>query len=123
MPTKPLHPCRRPGCRRLTRSAYCDEHTPRDTRQSAAARGYDYKWQKASKAFLCQNPWCIECKKKNKRVPATLVDHIIPHKGNKQLFWDRSNWQGLCEPCHNIKTAREDGGFGNPVTSPHPNKV
>jgi 5-methylcytosine-specific restriction protein A len=29
------------------------------------------------------------------------------------LFWDRSNWQGLCHPCHSAKTATEDGGFGN----------
>ena len=41
-----------------------------------------------------------------------VVDHIIPHKGDKVLFWDRSNWQPLCKTCHDTKTAREDGGFG-----------
>ncbi|WP_186318376.1 HNH endonuclease, partial [Bacillus pumilus] len=24
-----------------------------------------------------------------------------------------SNWQPLCASCHNRKTAKEDGGFGN----------
>lgn len=43
---------------------------------------------------------------------ATVVDHNIPHKGNKVLFWDVSNWQSLCKACHDAKTAREDGGFG-----------
>lgn len=44
---------------------------------------------------------------------ATVVDHIKPHKGDMEVFWDLSNWQGLCEPCHNKKTAREDGAFGH----------
>ncbi|WP_369680053.1 HNH endonuclease [Brevibacillus laterosporus] len=26
------------------------------------------------------------------------------------MFWDRKNWQPLCESCHNRKTAREDRG-------------
>ncbi|WP_456243258.1 HNH endonuclease [Thermacetogenium phaeum] len=36
----------------------------------------------------------------------------MPHKGDRQLFWDESNWQALCKPCHDSKTAREDGGWG-----------
>lgn len=27
-------------------------------------------------------------------------------------MWDECNWQPLCKPCHDSKTAREDGGFG-----------
>jgi len=41
---------------------------------------------------------------------ATVVDHITPHKGDNDLFWDRANWQSLCESCHNRKTAAEDMG-------------
>jgi 5-methylcytosine-specific restriction protein A len=41
------------------------------------------------------------------------VDHIIPHKGNKGLFWTRFNHQALCKSCHDRKTATEDGGFGH----------
>ncbi|MEK4520001.1 hypothetical protein NSS64_32480 [Paenibacillus sp. FSL H8-0122] len=43
------------------------------------------------------------------------MDHIIAHKGDPLLFWDRSNWQGLCGPHHSDKTVREDGGFGNEI--------
>jgi len=43
-------------------------------------------------------------------VLATVVDHISPHKGDSDLFWDRANWQSLCESCHNRKTASEDMG-------------
>jgi 5-methylcytosine-specific restriction enzyme A len=46
---------------------------------------------------------------------AVVVDHIIPHRGNRTLFWDRNNWQGLTESDHNRKTALEDGGFGRNI--------
>lgn len=43
---------------------------------------------------------------------ATVVDHIIPHRGNEELFWDEDNWQGLCKRCHDRKTWREKRGLG-----------
>lgn len=46
-------------------------------------------------------------------VDATEVDHIKPHRGDMVLFWDESNWQGLCRSHHSRKTAGENGGFGN----------
>lgn len=46
---------------------------------------------------------------------ATVVDHKMPHKGNMALFWDHDNWQSLCKPCHDYKTATQDGGFGRVV--------
>ena len=39
-----------------------------------------------------------------KVVPAIVVDHIIPHRGNQRLFWDMKNWQPLCKDCHDRKT-------------------
>lgn len=42
---------------------------------------------------------------------AKVVDHIKPHRGDKELFWDSTNWQSLCKRHHDIKTATEDGGF------------
>ncbi|WP_420331895.1 hypothetical protein [Oceanicaulis alexandrii] len=30
-----------------------------------------------------------------------MVNHKIPHKGDKALFWDRDNWEPVCAPCHN----------------------
>lgn len=90
-------------------------------RGSSAQRGYGYRWQKASKAYLrahplCQCPDCLEGKKQLK--PSQVVDHILPHKGYMALFWDSANWQAMNKECHDRKTAREDGGFGN--TQHHP---
>jgi 5-methylcytosine-specific restriction protein A len=38
---------------------------------------------------------------------AHATDHIIPHKGDLDLFWDSDNWQSLCERHHNAKSAKE----------------
>ena len=35
----------------------------------------------------------------------TVIDvgHIKPHRGDRQLFWDRGNWQPLCEHHHDVR--------------------
>lgn len=38
---------------------------------------------------------------------ATVVDHIVPHKGNPELFWGAWNWQPLTKQLHDRKTATE----------------
>ena len=56
--------------------------------------------------FLSQsiNRLCQECKAKDLIQVATEVDHIVPHRGDYALFWDETNWQGLCKSCHSAKT-------------------
>lgn len=82
-------------------------------RGTSAQRGYTSKWRKARLLFLMDHPFCVECQKRGILKAATDVDHIIPHKGDQELFWDESNWQPLCHECHSRKTASEDGGFGH----------
>ncbi len=72
-------------------------------RPSARQRGYTAEWQRESKAYLAAHPVCIRC-----GAPAALVDHIRPHKGNPDLFWDKANWQPLCTPCHNSAKQAEE---------------
>ena len=108
MPMKPLNPCRHPGCPALTADKYCSKHLPQYRRASAHERGYTSKWQRLSKLYLKVNPLCAECKRKGKVTPATVVDHIVPHRGNEQLMWSESNWQPLCKVCHDRKTGRYD---------------
>lgn len=87
---------------------------PEQQRGTSNQRGYTYRWQQASKGYLAKHPLCVHCQLKGLVVSATEVDHVIPHRGDMTLFWDRdNNWQGLCGPCHSTKTATEDGGFGN----------
>lgn len=105
MPYAPKRPCRYPGCAKVCDTGvYCEEHRRLFTRESAAARGYGSQWQTARSRFLKQNPLCVQCRIDGKLTPATVVDHVVPHRGDKTLFWDQSNWQPLCATCHNKKT-------------------
>lgn len=79
---------------------------PATQRPTAAQRGYGHRWQRASKLFLAQHPLCVECKGQGLVKAAACVDHITPHRGDQELFWDVSNWQPLCKRCHDQKTAR-----------------
>ena len=112
MPRFPDHPCRHPGCPKLVPKGkkYCDDHIalhPEEVR-SAASRGYDARWRRLSKLFLLSHPLCVECQREGRYVKATVVDHIRPHRGDPELFWDPSNWQALCKHHHDVKTRNED---------------
>nr|WP_133580653.1 HNH endonuclease signature motif containing protein [Aureibacillus halotolerans] len=107
---KPLKPCNEMTCNQLTRNRYCEAHTHikpdyEQHRGTAHQRGYNTRWRKARQAYLAAHPVCVECKRM-----ANVVDHITPHKGDDDLFWDQGNWQAMCTSCHNSKTAREDMG-------------
>lgn len=109
MPHKPKRPCRYPGCPNLCETGtYCEVHrkewSPESLRGNAAARGYDTKWREARRLFLQRYPLCQRCLKHGKLTPATVVDHIVPHRGDQYLFWDQDNWQALCKGCHDQKT-------------------
>ncbi len=119
----PMQPCRKAGCNNLVRNGYCVACQPRfspavqaeSVRESAHRRGYGRRWQKTSAGFLRCNPICSNSLHLHdeRDEPATVTDHIIPHRGDMNLFWDSKNWQPLCKRCHDHKTAIEDGGFGN----------
>lgn len=63
-------------------------------------------------------------------VGATVVDHVKPHRGDLELFLDRTNLQSLCKPCHDAhKQAQEHnadgvlrgaGHDGRPLDLAHP---
>ena len=117
MPTRPKKPCSYPRCPELVaKGAYCEKHKKnryeRTSQGKEAQKLYNYRWKKSRANYLKSYPICRSCEEKGLSEPATLIDHIIPHKGNYDLFWDMDNWQPLCKRCHDIKTALEDGGWG-----------
>ena len=119
MPKRVSKPCAYPGCPALTTERHCPAHAKAEqqrydlARGTAQERGYTARWQRARRTFLAQHPLCAECERQGRLTGATVVDHVIPHKGDMVLFWDSENWQSLCKTCHDVKTAKEDGGFGN----------
>ena len=58
------------------------------------------RWLRLRARFIKQHPLCRMCEQSRLLTPDTVVDHIVPHKGNVQLFWDVKNMQPLCKPCH-----------------------
>lgn len=116
MPTRPARVCAHSGCPNLvTGSPRCPAHTTAPTRGSSTKQGYGSPWRKAVAAYLAKHKWCVYCAKQGKETRSTCVDHIIPHKGDKKLFWDvAGNWAASCKACNSAKCAREEGGFGNP---------
>lgn len=116
MPKRALRPCNQPGCPNLSDQSYCPDHAkvPERRRGSAYNRGYNYKWSLYSKRFLRLNPLCAcaECAELPVPMIAEVTDHIIPHKGDQALFWDKDNHQPMAKRCHDKKTATTDGGFG-----------
>ena len=109
---KPLRPCRHPGCAALTREGYCPAHKPAKAPRRASAEYHGWYslpvWTDGLRpAQLLREPFCRECAKRGLRTRATVVDHIVPHRGDWGKFIDPANHQSLCKPCHDRKTARE----------------
>ena len=112
-----LKPCLRPGCPELVKSGYCDKHKRETTKQyNQYARDPDIqklynstRWKHERRTFLNVHPLCEceECIRLSRTTAATMVDHKIPHNGDVKLFWDKSNWQAMSLPCHNVKTKEE----------------
>jgi len=128
--------CTESGCRIRTTDAsgYCDKHRT-DNSRLRQRRAFDKdryehspwrKWYQTTawrnlRAWFWSQPESVICAAVENGVrctrPATEADHIMPHKGDWNLFMLRSNLQGLCAHCHSVKTAREDGGFGREVNN------
>ncbi|MCT4332621.1 HNH endonuclease [Paracoccus sp. YLB-12] len=72
-------------------------------RPSASQRGYGVEWRKLRAEFLRHHPFCAFC-----GVPAEVVDHKTPHKGNRALRLSWSNLQSLCAHCHNSVKQRQE---------------
>ena len=80
----------------------------RTDRRSSTERGYTYQWRKARARYLQSNPLCVYCMKQGRTEAAAVVDHIVKHGGNQDLFWDESNWQALCKLHHDSTKQREE---------------
>lgn len=114
MPTRAPRVCRcgaivNGRCPRCTaeRQRASDQRRP-----SARERGYDARWQCESKAFLAL-PGNGRCACGCGRA-AEMVDHRIAPKGDKTLFWDRSNWQAMTRECNSRKAVRTEGALARP---------
>jgi len=120
MPSKAAKFCAK--CSRLAVSGgLCEVHQKQSQQQAYQRRDnkwlylyHDPQWDRLRDAQLAKDPFCAECRGEHLLTPASVADHIKPHKGDPKLFYDADNLQSMCKQHHDRKTAKEDGGFGNP---------
>lgn len=114
--------CKKAGCGRTAEPGkdYCKQHISLQGQQrkvfNQRGKSGQYhsmyesqEWRKRRAQFLKKYPRCFVC-----GAPATIADHIIPHRGDLTLFYDDNNLQPMCQSCHSRKTMKENNNFHRP---------
>lgn len=103
-----LVPAGRARCDRHEAAREWEKAKQDHERGSAASRGYGHRWRLRRERFLKTHPVCCDPTGRHpgQVVPATVADHIVPHRGDRELFEDPDNLQPLCASCHSAKTLR-----------------
>ena len=86
------------------------------------------RWKALRRDQLAAHPLCWYCLKIGHITAADTVDHITPHRGDKNLAFDPANLQSLCKPCHDVHADAKDRGKpvagcdadGMPIDAGHP---
>lgn len=68
------------------------------------------RWIRLREWHKSHNPLCAYCLEREEVSEAEVVDHIRPHKGDLELFWDPNNLQSLCRECHDGRKQSEERG-------------
>jgi 5-methylcytosine-specific restriction endonuclease McrA len=69
---------------------------------------YGRQWRALRLMQLAREPLCRFCGLKGALTAATVVDHVTPHRGNRDLFYRLDNLQSLCKPCHDSAKQRQE---------------
>ena len=64
------------------------------------------RWRKLRNTILKEHPYCSKCGISIKEAQLDL-HHIVPARGNIDLFYEESNCIPICKSCHRIITAKE----------------
>lgn len=116
--------CKAPGCYVvLDEPGYCERHRKfgeQEAMRKATARAARQPWAEANRpnqrlyntarwrtlrAFIiAKYPYCANCGDTER----LQVHHIVPPKGDEQLFYDDGNLVVLCAACHAKVTSQEN---------------
>ncbi|MEM5366575.1 HNH endonuclease [Paraburkholderia azotifigens] len=99
----------------------------REGKNSSAARGYGYDWQRLRAGHLAKHPYCAYCLRDldmcgmtpaevivacaTRGIPepiGSIGDHIVPHEGDESLRLDPNNVQTLCKRHHDGEKQRRE---------------
>lgn len=80
----------------------------RTDKRSSTARGYDRQWRNLRDRYLQAHPLCVMCQAEGKTGLATVVDHKVPHRGDRRLLMGWGNLQSLCKWHHDSDKQRTE---------------
>lgn len=86
------------------------------SKESRQSRGYGAEWEKVRAQVIERaKGMCEECARQGRVAQGKAVDHIVSKAKAKAMRWTQArtdhpnNLQYLCQPCHDRKTAEENG--------------
>ena len=93
-----------------------DRRSPEAARYRKLYKGA--RWRKLRAAVLAATPCCRRCRDMGRVTAATVVHHVRAHKGDEALFFDRSNLEAVCKPCHDGPMQSDEArGFSRDVAA------
>jgi 5-methylcytosine-specific restriction protein A len=109
--------CRNPGCGKLIeKPGYCNLHKierennkPKPFINAIRSNNELYQlpeWRALKKKVLNDMPFCCYCGI-GKNESRLEVHHVVPPRGDRDLFFDYSNCISVCPDCHSKITAIE----------------
>jgi 5-methylcytosine-specific restriction protein A len=108
--------CNSPGCNELIppTERYCPRHKKEPGKPFSSAIRFNEElyhtsqWRKLRATILKEQPNCSKCGISGSESKLE-VHHIIPPRGNEELFFDENNLVSVCPVCHKIITNKEIG--------------
>lgn len=64
------------------------------------------RWQRLKRRVHVRDAYQCQMESCGAVTPRPIADHRIPHRGDLALFWDETNVQTLCKPCHDGRKQR-----------------
>ena len=119
------HLCNHPGCMNTVNNKgdYCPEHSNSNNRQddrrvnnygsskkTYAHDNYKHLYNSSAWRKLRQLVWqrdSYTCQLCGATDTQLVADHVQPHRGNTDLFYEMDNLVTLCKACHDYKTRQE----------------
>jgi 5-methylcytosine-specific restriction protein A len=106
--------CNSPGCNELIAPTerYCQHHKKESPPPFSGAIRFNealYKtshWRTLRAKILKEQPNCFKCGISGSESKLE-IHHLVPPRGNEELFFDENNLMTVCSACHRVITNRE----------------
>jgi 5-methylcytosine-specific restriction endonuclease McrA len=103
-----------PAARRLSSPDTSRDHDRRRDAETEWRAWYKTQaWHRLRWHVLVRDHFtCRMCQRVEPNSRALVADHIRPHRGDADLFWDEGNLQCMCAACHNSAKQKEERAGG-----------